>query len=112
MLERYERVYITENRKQDKIKSYKLRKHFDNTVLDIMSNSTKKLIAWKKGDMSLNVASCLAKENVKKSNDVLWDCAEMLQNEILQSQSNAQRNFFKFSMLDYLAIYHCEKKRL
>ena len=48
LLERYKRVYITESGKQDKIKSYKLRKHFDNTVLNIMSNSTKKLIAWKK----------------------------------------------------------------
>ena len=56
LLERYKRVYITEGGKQDKINSYtnqrlvnKLRKHFDNTVLNIMSNSTKKLIAWKKG---------------------------------------------------------------
>ena len=53
-----------------------------------MSDSTKKLIAWKKVDMSFNVASCLAKENVKKSNDLLWDCAVMLRNEILQSRSN------------------------
>ena len=56
MLERYKRVYITEGVKQDKIKSYtnqglvnKLRKHFDNTVLNVMSESTKKIIAWKKG---------------------------------------------------------------
>ena len=95
MLERYKRVYITEGGKQDKINSYtnqrlvnKLRKHLDNTVLNIMSNSTKKLIAWKKGDMSFNVASCLAKENVKESNDFLWDCAVMLRNDILQSRSN------------------------
>ena len=53
-----------------------------------MSDFTKKLIAWKKGDMSFNVASCLAKENVRKSNNLLWDCAEMLRNEILQPQSN------------------------
>ena len=38
--------------------------------------------------MSFNVASCLAKENVKKSNDLLWDCAVMLRNKILQSGSN------------------------
>ena len=38
--------------------------------------------------MPFNVASCLAKENVKKSNDLLWDCAVMLRNEILQSRSN------------------------
>ena len=87
LLERYKRVYITEGGKQDKIKSYtnqrlvnKLRKHFDNTVLNIMSESTKKLIAWKKGYMSFNVASCLAKENAKKSNDLLWGCAVMLRN--------------------------------
>ena len=53
-----------------------------------MSDSTKKLIAWKKGDMSFNVTSCLAKGNVKKSYDLLWDCAVMLRNEILQSRSN------------------------
>ena len=54
-----QRVYITEGGKQDKIKSYtnqrlvnKLRTHFDNTVLNEMSNSTKKLIAWEKGGMS------------------------------------------------------------
>ena len=52
-----------------------------------MSDSTKKLIVWKKGEMSFNVASCLAKENVKKSNDLLRDCAVMLRNEILQSRS-------------------------
>ena len=49
-----------------------------------MSDATKKLITWKKGDMSFNVASCLAKEKVKKLNDLLWDCAVML----LQSRSN------------------------
>ena len=60
LLERYQRVYINEGGKQDKIKSYTnqrlvntLRNHFDNTVLNIMSNSTKKLIAWKKGDSHL-----------------------------------------------------------
>ena len=52
-----------------------------------MSDSTKKLIVWKKGEMSFNVASCLAKENVKKSNDLLRDCAVMLRNEVLQSRS-------------------------
>ena len=53
-----------------------------------MSNSTKKLIAWKKQGMSFNVASCLAKENVKKLNDLLWHCEVMLRNKILQSRSN------------------------
>ena len=53
-----------------------------------MSNSTKKLIAWKKRGMSFNVASCLAKENFEKLNDLLWHCEVMLRNEILQSRSN------------------------
>ena len=53
-----------------------------------MSNSTKKLIAWKKRGMSFNVASCLAKENFEKLNDLLWHCKVMLRNEILQSRSN------------------------
>ena len=53
-----------------------------------MWDSTKKPIAWKKRDMSFNVTSCVAKENFKKSNNLLWDCAIMLRNEILQSQSN------------------------
>ena len=95
LLDRYKRVYITEGGKQDKIKSYtnqrlvnKLRKHFDSTVLNIMSDSTNKFLAWKKGDMSFNVTSCLAKENFKKSNDFLWDYAVMLRNKILQSWSN------------------------
>ena len=46
LLERYKRVYITEGGKQDKIKSdthqhlvSKLRKYFDNTVINIMSDS-------------------------------------------------------------------------
>ena len=47
-----------------------------------MSDSTKRLIAWKKRDMPFNVVSCLAKENVKKSSNLLWDCAVMLPNEI------------------------------
>ena len=47
-----------------------------------MSNSTKKLIAWRKGDMAFNVTSRLAKENVNKLNDVLWDCTVMLCNGI------------------------------
>ena len=53
-----------------------------------MWDSTKKPIAWKKRDMSFNVASCVAKENFKKSNNLRWDCAIMLRNEILQAQSN------------------------
>ena len=96
LLERYKRVYITESGKQDKIKSYtnqhlinKLGKHFDNNVLNLMSDSTKKLMAWKKGDISFNIASCFAKENVKKLNDFLWDRAVMMRNEILQSRSNS-----------------------
>ena len=55
LLEKRKRVYITEGGKQDKIRSYtnqrlvnKLRKNFDNTVLNILPNSTKKLIACKK----------------------------------------------------------------
>ena len=47
-----------------------------------MSDSTKKFIAWKKGDMSFNVASSLAIENVKKSKDLQSDCAVILRNEI------------------------------
>ena len=86
-IEDYRGLYITEGEKQDKINSYtnqrlvnKLRKHFDNTVLNTMSDSTKKRVVWKKKETSFNVASCLAKENVKKLNDLLW--------EILQSWSN------------------------
>ena len=66
----------------------KLRKHFENTVLNIISDSTKKLQAWKQGDISFNIVCCLAKENVKKSIDLLWDCVVMLRNKILQSRSN------------------------
>ena len=66
----------------------KLRKHFENTVLNIISDSTKKLHAWKQGDISFNIVCCLAKENIKKSNDLLWDCVVMLRNKILQSRSN------------------------
>ena len=69
LLERYQRAYINECGKQDNIEAYtnqrlvnKLRNHFDNTVLNIMSDSIKKLIAWTKGDMPFNFTSCLAKE--------------------------------------------------
>ena len=62
-----------EGGKPDKIKSYtnqrlvnKLRKHFDNTVLNIMSDTTKKLNAWKKEDMSFNVSNCSVKEKRQK----------------------------------------------
>ena len=55
LLERYKRLFITEGGKQDKIKSYtsqrlvnKLGKHFDSTVLNITSDSTKKRIPWEK----------------------------------------------------------------
>ena len=66
----------------------KLRKHFDNIVLNVKSDSTKKLIAWKKADMPFNVASCLAKEKVKKSNNPQWDYAVILRKKILQTWSN------------------------
>ena len=50
-------------------------------VVNVMSYSIRKLIAWEKKE-TLNNASCLAKEYVKSSEDFFGDCAVVPQNEI------------------------------
>ena len=92
LLDRYKTVYTSEGGNEIKAKGFnvqnlakKLRKSFTEPELKTQANSTRNMIVWR-GDMTYCSAHNIAKQQSQRAENIIWECAMKLRNEILSIQ--------------------------